>query len=493
MADKTPSKYQVAIYGEYEKTNNNIFINACPGSGKSYTVKQLAHKTPFYKKGVAVAFNKSIAEELKSKLPSNIESSTMHSLGFKILRKNLGGKFTVNEIKTFILGKKCLKNDESISELRKNNNKYSVYLFTIAKLYDLCRMNLEPPNIESLSSLADMYNVEVLDPQIYESSLKVIDYINNYNKGSHDNFMVDFTDMLWLPYILVDKRYYPKYDVGFYDEVQDANPLQRETFLRTIKPTGRFVAVGDEKQAIYSFMGSNLNSFNKLKGMPNTTTLPLSVSYRCPVKVVEFANEIFPGMEAFEGNIEGAVRKGSFNEIKEGDMVLCRNNQPLIESWIKLVGTNMESHILGRDFGKALQNLIKSVDSLQDLYDLLNRKRDILVEKGVKNPFKNKNYQALKEKIDIISLIMNERGYFFDDLVNLFDELFSDEINFENSIMLSTVHKAKGLECKRVFIIGYHSLMPSPYATSELERYQEQCTKYVAVTRSIEELVFIDY
>ena len=88
---------------------------------------------------------------------------------------------------------------------------------------------------------------------------------------------------------------------------------------------------------------------------------------------------------------------------------------------------------------------------------------------------------------------MDKKDYTLDEVSNLFNTLFKDKPNGNDSIMLSTVHKSKGLESKRVVILGYNSLMPSPYAKTELELYQEKCTQYVAITRSMLELIFINY
>ena len=490
---KIDSKYQVAIYDTYLKTNKNIFVSAGPGSGKSYTILQMVKKTPFYKKVIQTAFNKSIAEELKTKVPSNIEVSTIHSLGFKILRKNVYGRFQLKEIKTFILAKKVI---EDPFKGKKNGHKqYSIYLFTIAKLYDLYRLNLADKTPEALQLLADEYSVETpisVEVNIFNDTIKVIDYIQDYNNsGSSKEWMIDFTDMLWMPYTQVDKNYFPKYDVVFIDECQDMPALQRELILNTVSKKGRFIAVGDEKQAIYSFMGANLGSFEKLKAIPNTEVLLLSVSYRCPSSVVDFANSIFPGLEPFEGNPEGVIREGSFKDIQEGDMLLCRNNLPLIETFLELLNLNKKSYIMGRDFGKSLTDLINSVDSEEGLYELLEKKIERLTKRNIENPFNHKSYVALKEKVDIIKLLMDKKDYTLGEVSNLFNTLFKDKPNGNDSVVLSTIHKSKGLENERVIWL-YPQLIPSQYAKTELELYQERCLKYVCITRAIKELIIIN-
>lgn len=56
-------------------------------------------------------------------------------------------------------------------------------------------------------------------------------------------------------------------------------------------------------------------------------------------------------------------------------------------------------------------------------------------------------------------------------------------------IKLSTIHKAKGLEADRVFFLD-PELIPSPYALTELEQYNERCLEFVAITRAKKELVY---
>ena len=64
----------------------------------------------------------------------------------------------------------------------------------------------------------------------------------------------------------------------------------------------RLVSVGDSNQMLYSFAGGDPDSFNALKSIPNTECLPLSISYRCPKNVVEFAKKLVPSIEANEAN-----------------------------------------------------------------------------------------------------------------------------------------------------------------------------------------------
>ncbi len=492
-----PSKYQTAIYRTYENTNSNIFINATAGSGKSHSIREMLKKTSFFKlaKTLLVAFTRNIMEEQKDKVPFGVHVKTVHSLGFGVLNKNTYGKFKIiedNGLKTFILAKQVIKNR---FKGQKNEYKlFNTYLFVIAQLYKMYRLNLSTCKREDLENLVNTYDIEVFCEEFfYEDTVTTINYIQEYNNKQLEEKMVDFTDMLWLPYQQVTRQYFPKFENIFIDEVQDINPLQRELLLKCRQRRGRIIVVGDDKQGIYSFLGANLESLNYFKNMPNTVNLDLSVSYRLPKMIVELANDIFPNsVEYYEENPEGKIiNDAKIEDIREGDMVLCRNNLPLIETFIELIVQGKNAMLLGKDFEKKLVSLINMVNSVDGLDNLLIQKENNLKEKEVKKPKQHKQYIVLKEKIDIIKLILNKTNYCFSELIDLFNIIFINNKSSESVVTLSTIHGAKGLEAKRVFWLK-PSLIPSQHAKTPLALYQEKCLKFVCVTRVQEELYIIN-
>lgn len=78
------------------------------------------------------------------------------------------------------------------------------------------------------------------------------------------------------------------------------------------------------------------------------------------------------------------------------------------------------------------------------------------------------------------------------DLVEKINKLFADsEDGHTNSLTLSTVHKSKGREWPRVFILGFKEYMPSQFARQQWQIEQENNLIYVAFTRAKAELVFV--
>jgi DNA helicase-2/ATP-dependent DNA helicase PcrA len=72
--------------------------------------------------------------------------------------------------------------------------------------------------------------------------------------------------------------------------------------------------------------------------------------------------------------------------------------------------------------------------------------------------------------------------------------MFTDESNGASlsRVTLSTVHKAKGLEFPTVFILDFDKYMPSKYAKRPWQIVQETNLIYVAITRAMERLVYIN-
>lgn len=79
------------------------------------------------------------------------------------------------------------------------------------------------------------------------------------------------------------------------------------------------------------------------------------------------------------------------------------------------------------------------------------------------------------------------------DLIHKIETLFADVKPGapQAHVVLCTVHKAKGLEWQKVFILDFDKYMPSRFATSAWQRRQEKNLIYVAITRSMDTLVYI--
>ena len=486
MAKFEWSSYQNAIFDAFVNSKQNIFVNATAGASKTSTMVECVRRGQKNLSYLFMAFNKSIADELKEKLPPEVECATFHSKGFKILSSYFKTSYIVDENKCFKIAKKCLDLD-SIAETKKQN----AYLFNLQEIWNQIRINFFVDCEKDIPTICLEKEIDFKERMI-DDIKKIEQEWSKYNKNlfkEKTKFQVDFTDMLWLPYNLIDPLSFPKYDMIMIDEGQDLNVIQRELVFSMIKPKGRFMICGDFSQSIYSFQGASIANFTYFAKRPNTITLPLSITYRCARQIVEEAKKTFPeGIEAAPTAVEGIVRQGELSEANEGDFVLCRNNLPLVEAFIYFLERNKKASIKGRDFGEALVRLLNKVSSFDELLQLLENKRLELREKGYNDIqiVNNPSYIALQEKIEIIRMINERLNLTFSMIKEKVLEIFTDKTS---GIVLCTIHRSKGLEAERVFFLN-SELIPSEHAKTETQLYAEKCLRFVAVTRAKKELVY---
>lgn len=257
--------------------------------------------------------------------------------------------------------------------------------------------------------------------------------------------------------------------------------------------------------SIYGFAGADTESFDKLCNLPNTTLLPLSVSYRCSTDIIDKVKAIVPNIEAKPQAIKGQVEYlRSYKQVKANDMVLCRQTFPLVSLCLLYLSNDIKAYVNGSDIGKALAKMV--LDTKEDngwttqiMFSKLYAEREKLLQNIIakenltrEEAFNSSTINNYTEKIQVIELLANNKvnGILNDPqtIVDKINKIFSDEDN--NGIMLSTIHKAKGLEADRVFII-HEDLMPSKHATKQWELQQERNLMYVAFTRAKSYLGFI--
>jgi superfamily I DNA/RNA helicase len=323
--------------------------------------------------------------------------------------------------------------------------------------------------------------------------------------GKNELETIDYTDMIWLPNVLDLKPLGLLYDFIFMDECQDLNRAERELVLKCFKMGTRMVSVGDVQQCLYSFAGSDPESFNVLKSLPNTKSLPLSISYRCGKNIVDYAKRIVKTIEAADNAIDGKVVENvQLEEIKDGDMILCRNNAPLVQIYNEFLKLGKKCHIRGKEIGSNLKAIVKSTkqdllnaDCKEDgvfvrLYDDLFVTRNKIMEKFGIDAETAMDSPQIQNKLDMINAleILSEGINTADEIIDKIDEIFPKR-DKKSGISLSTIHKAKGLEADNVFI-ACRSLMPSKSAKKDWEIRQEYNLMYVAYTRAKNTLGFID-
>lgn len=493
-----PSAYQTRIFDFIQNGEGNLVIEALAGSGKSTTLLKMLDLISVDKKVLFCAFNLEIVKDLKKRvgIRPNVTVSTVHSLGYKIIKDNIGEEVETLPNKYTEHIWKNIKEYSSMNLYALGKKNYTRYIDNVVKLVDHCRYNLAD-TIPSILPIVERHGIPLLGDEI-EVALKILEW------GKSHVDCIDFTDMLWIPHVLDLPHEKFTYDYVLFDECQDASIAQRELILKCQNENTRFVFVGDRNQSIYSFMSASPDTFDKLKDLPNTTTLPLSISYRCAENIVKFAQNIVPTLEGNNDGRKGEIVKNStLEDIEENDMVLCRNNAPLMQVYANLIRMGKRCYIRGKDIGKNLSKLVNStkiedlnLDLNEDgvfarLYDMLFKMRDgIILRNGISSEMAMNN-PVITNHLDMINAleVLAEGLSTASELTERIDAIFAD--NKKEGIALSTIHKAKGLEATNVHI-ACASLMPSQSAIQEWEIEQEKNLMYVAYTRAKDKLTFLD-
>lgn len=487
------SELQIAVFNAVKNTNSNVAVISTAGSGKTTTILKSLHFIPKNKKTIFLSFSKAIVEELQSRIPMHVEAATLHKVGFGMFRRYFTGrKIEVKEEKYFLLAIGLIKESKGGATIAKLVKKDYRAARLISEVCGYARMTLTPFERQSLQEMCAYYNIE-FDEMIIDNALKLL---KDALKVGKKYVMVDFVDMIYFPVAIKD-IVDVEYDVVFLDEAQDTNKAQLAMLELILKKDARLISVGDDYQCIYGFSGADVESFKRIRERPNTLTLPLSVSYRCPKKVVQKAKTVCEHIEAWEHAKEGEERAGTWDEIKDTDMILSRTTKPLIGLYFDLLEKGVRARVVGKDIEAGLTELAEDCmsDTKEGVLQKLELKFDVLETElramGIQKPQETPSWRALTEKFQVINLILRKIEDTL-DLIPTIKEMFHDK---RQAARLMTIHRSKGLENDRVFIIEKvdgQPLMPSKWARQEWEHIQERNLSFVAYTRPKSELIFIN-
>lgn len=497
------SNEQNAIFNAIKNTNSNILVNAVAGSGKTTTIVEACKRLNESADNVKfLAFNKSIAEELKTRLVGLADVSTSHAFGFSIL-KSIYNKprqrkyIKVDNWKYINYLKENIYSLSRIITVDDDSAKRWAFIFNVEKLFNLCRLDLvKADEYDKIADNVFKHNINRIADEI-----EVVSTLLENAYTMPNNLRIDFTDMIVLP--LSQPDFIPTFKYVFVDEAQDLNTAQRLLMLAAARG-GRFIAVGDKYQAINGFAGADADSFTKIAKEPNTIELPLSTNYRCGRAMIDLANTYVTDIHAHDGAIDGNVTRienVTSDMFKPGDFILCRKAAPLVAMAIKLLSVGIGAAVKGLDIANDLKRLADKAyisgngDILKGLDYEKNKLACELAAKHKVTKAKAKETYTYRNFCDSCNALENVCSHNDTDNVakvkNYLDILFTDTC-VNNAVTLSTVHKAKGLEADNVFIIEPSKLPLLFEGQKEWQVQQEYNLAYVAYTRAKKNLTFID-
>jgi superfamily I DNA/RNA helicase len=467
------SPLQLAIFEDIAHGSGHTVVIARAGSSKTTTLVEGVKYIPKNCKNLFVAFNKNIAEELKDKLPSYVEARTMHSLGYAAVRERFG-KVALDPEKTFNLAQQYLE-----SQGIKKQAKYAIETtFSLKRTVGLCKGYLyDTPS--KIDILMDDFDIDcgLLDRDDF---LKAVCQL--LRRGKEMVNVIDYDEMIYFPYVYNLPT--PKFDRVFIDEEQDFNGGQIHLALKACKADGRVLACADDRQALYSWRGADSKAVDNIVKKLNAKILPLSVSYRCAKNIISLAQEIVPDIEhapwAVDGLVEEADEDRFLTKVKPGDFILSRINAPIIKYCLQLLKAGTPANILGRDVGASLAYMIKRSEAktIPAFLKWLDRWKTAEVKRLRE---KNRSAIIVLDKVQCLEGLC-ENVKTIDDVLENIKRLFNDGDD-STRVILSTVHRAKGLERNRVW------LLMNTFRFGDT--VEEKNIEYVGITRAKTELYLV--
>lgn len=451
------SEYQKAVFKDIAGGTGHTLVIARAGSAKTSSLVEGARYVPKGKKALFCAFGKAIQEELRSRLPSYIECLTLHSLGLRAIKSRFGNIEVDNE--------KCWKIVEELV-----GKDYDL-VDNICRTVDFCKSNLvdTPTKIDEL--IAE-YGIDLCELPIGEFIKHVCQTLRLSKEKTNS---VDFNDMVHFPFIY--RLNVGKYDYVFVDECQDLSKAQIELALSAVKPDGRIVAVGDPRQAIFSWRGADVRVFDNLRERFHPKELMLPICYRCPQKVVRLAQTIVPDILPYEKSPEGEIIDIPISDLiklaKAGSYVISRTNAALIKNCMIFLKNGIPANILGRDIGSGLSYLIKK-SKKKTVIDLLKwiEKWEKQEKEALQIKYPKATGEFITDRAECVRMLC-EGASTIEEVKKNIDELFK-EGERSKIVLFSSIHRIKGSEANTVFV-----LMDTLRETSE----EEMNIQYVAFTR----------
>jgi superfamily I DNA/RNA helicase len=461
------SVYQQDIFSDIAKGNGNTQVDALAGTGKTSTIVEGFYHVPKNKNSLMCAFNKSIQTELESRAPSEVSVKTLHGLGYAACRRAFP-KLSQPDSKKLDAYIKADRGDEDNYELRTN----------LAKAISLAKGYLANTT-EQIDEIIDRHQVDICSDTREQFTTTVLKVMEATKK---DTSRVDFDDMIWLPNVLNLRL--DKYGMVFIDEAQDLNSAQINLALNSVSDNGRIISVGDKNQAIYSFRGADSNAIDNIVERLGSKRMPLSVTYRCAKNIVELAQTLVPEIEAAPNAEEGSVTEIPVNQmenlVKPGDFILSRVNAPLIKWCLALLKARVPANIQGRDMGQQLSSLIKKSSSktVAGFLSWLEEYEDTEVARLANI---RRDSSIVSDKAECLRVLC-DGAKTLDEVKDNINHLFKDGDD-KDRVILSSTHKAKGLERDRVF------MLKDTYKVGK--GIEENNLAYVAYTRARRELFLV--
>lgn len=445
------------------KSGHSFKIMAYAGAGKTSTLKLISEN--LQGQGLYLAFNKSIATEAQGKFPAHVRCQTFHSLAYRHVDRMITQKVGKPIIPAIRLGE--ILKLPFLKVKHKNGLTLTLSPTTLANyiknaVAHFCTTSSSYPAPRHLI-LPDWMNEndaqklrQMLYPAVENLWLQSIDPRHDEGIGHH----------IYLKLWALSNPSIP-YDFILFDEAQDADPLMMGVLFKQHK---QVIYVGDPHQQIYEWRGA----INAMKQLPYPDSR-LTQSFRFGEKIANIANILLNALEEkipLSGNQAQNSTVGTLGSSQK-NVILCRTNINALE------------HLLaGQKIGKKpiLQADSHSILQFCEGAEKLKNKQPVT---NVPALMYFKNWKEVQEFSE------QDEGGHLKPWVRVIDRYSTQDIavaikkqaNEQHpTYVISTVHKAKGLEWNNVEISD--DFIYQQNKTSVSISKEELRLLYVACTRA---------
>ena len=343
MAGLNPQQREAIYY-----LDGPLLVLAGAGSGKTRVITQkiayLVEECGFQPRNIAaITFTNKAAKEMQERigkiltpgLAGELQISTFHSLGVRILReeaKALGYKprFSIFD------SADCAG---IISEVANTVDKATLRI--LQSIISNWKNALVTPEAALKQARDEHEKLAAHAFLSYEATLKAYQ-------------AVDFDDLIGLPVKLFSEhpeiadKWQNRLRYLLVDEYQDTNACQYQLLKLLTGVRAQFTAVGDDDQAIYGWRGADIDNLRKLPAeFPALKVIKLEQNYRSTVRILKAANNVI-------ANNEKLFDKRLWSDLGHGEQITvtaCRDQDAEAEGVVmKLQAHRFEQRTQFRDY-----------------------------------------------------------------------------------------------------------------------------------------------
>lgn len=539
---------QETIFDFVRRGVGHGIIDAVAGAGKTTTIMECARFTDDASRVLFCAFNNSIAREIGKRFRERdmpgVTVKTIHALGYQILRDNgdprrnlqlreskyrtiFRSEDTQKQLRPYV---RQLLELHGLSPSQKESRKVFArknLLFRLERrmleINHKHRSVLAGPKLSAFKALILHYgifthpeeNSRLFDREIelYHAMSRILLQVGTEMAARRQ--IIDFTDMIYLPFVW-KLTAAVKYDWIFIDECQDLSKAQFAVAAKYGKPGSRILAVGDPRQSIYGFTGADVESFARVKRMTRATQLPLTTCFRCPARVIALAKAIradIVGAKSDPGRVNVIDVEAVTERAVPSDLIISRFRAPILLLIFEFIDRNVKVRVAedeAQEFINELKLLFKPAErqaSIKRRYKTFAALRQTVFARNVwvirqsatkiaKADERERFLQAETEYLEKRLAFLHKKYERWQTKCRTVEAVLERIMHFvsaqKNAVKLSTIHRAKGLEERRVFILAYDELPVVRQGQRDWQKTQELNLKYVAITRASEELFLVE-